>query len=132
MSKDFLIECGCEEIPARFMDSFIDQLKELFKKEFVQSHIKFKNIYVYGTYRRLVVYVPELAEFQTQVDELIKGPPKDIAYNKDLTHLTHAGKGFLNKFNINEKQLIFKTIENREYLAFLKKGEVQKTQSLLF
>lgn len=101
MSK-YLLEIGVEELPYRFIPQAIEQLEEGFKKFFEENKVKYKNINVMATPRRLAVIVEGLSEKQPDEEKIIKGPIKKVAYD-EKGNLTPAGKGFLAKNGLEEK-----------------------------
>lgn len=98
----YLLEIGTEELPYKFIPQAIDQLKNGFEKFFKEHSIKFSSVEVLATPRRLAVIVDGLAEKQPDEEKIVKGPIKKVAYDAN-GNLTQAGKGFLNKNNVNEK-----------------------------
>lgn len=117
MSK-YLLEIGTEELPYRFIPQAIEQLKIKFEDFFVDNKIKFGSIDVFATPRRLAVIVNDLSDKQPDEEKVVKGPIKKIAYDEN-GKLTQAGKGFLQKNGVDEKDSY---IEN-DYLcakAFIK------------
>lgn len=110
MSK-YLLEIGTEELPYKFIPQAVEQLKTGFETFLGANAIKFGGIEVYATPRRLAVIVSDLADKQPDEEKIIKGPPKNVAYDAD-GNLTQAGKGFLQKNAVNEKDAY---LEN-EYL----------------
>lgn len=101
MSK-YLLEIGTEELPYRFIPQAIEQLKVGFEKFLIENEIKFNSIQVLATPRRLAVIVSGLAEKQPDLEKTLKGPIKKVAYDES-GNLTQAGKGFLNKNGVEEK-----------------------------
>lgn len=101
MSK-YLLEIGTEELPYRFIPQAIEQLKSGFEKFLNENEIKFGNIDVFATPRRLAVIISDLAEKQPDIEKVLKGPIKKVAYD-EIGNLTQAGKGFLLKNQIDEK-----------------------------
>jgi len=106
MSK-YLLEIGTEELPYRFIPQAIEQLEEGFKKFFEENKVEYKNIDVLATPRRLAVIVEGLSKKQPDEEKIIKGPPKNTACD-EKGNLTQAGKGFLNKNGIDEKDAYIK------------------------
>lgn len=98
----YLLEIGTEELPYKFIPSAIEQLKAEFEKFFNANSVGFSKVEVLGTPRRLAVIVSDLAEKQPDVEKIVKGPIKKVAYDEN-GNLSQAGKGFLNKNNIDEK-----------------------------
>lgn len=98
----YLLEIGTEELPYRFIPQAIEQLENGFKNFFETNQVKYGSIEVYATPRRLAVIVSDLDEKQPDEEKIIKGPPKSVAYDAS-GNLTQAGKGFLQKNGVNEK-----------------------------
>lgn len=101
MSK-YLLEIGTEELPYRFIPMAVEQLKTGFENFFQANSVEFGSVEVLATPRRLAVIVSGLAEKQPDVEKTVKGPIKKVAYD-DAGSLTQAGKGFLAKNGLDEK-----------------------------
>lgn len=114
MSK-YLLEIGTEELPYRFIPQAIEQLKDGFKKFFGVNEITYGNIEVLATPRRLAVIVSDLAEKQPDIEKILKGPIKKVAYDEN-GNLTQAGKGFLAKNGVDEKDAPEKSYIQDDYL----------------
>lgn len=99
MSK-YLLEVGCEELPYKFIPQAISQLKTNFEKLFQNNNIKYTDIKVMATPKRLAVVVDGLAEKQDAETKILKGPIKNVAFDEN-DNLTKAGEGFLKKNNID-------------------------------
>lgn len=99
----YLLEIGTEEMPYKFMGQGIEQLKSGFEKFFEDNKIKFKSVDVYATPRRFAVIVSDLQDKQPDEEKVIKGPPKKVAYDEN-GNLSQAGKGFLQKNGVGEKE----------------------------
>lgn len=95
MSK-YLLEIGCEELPYKFISQAITQLKTGFSKMLTENNVKYSDIEVYATPRRLAVIVGGLSEKQEDKTKILKGPIKNVAYDEN-GNLTKAGEGFLKK-----------------------------------
>lgn len=98
----YLLEIGTEELPYKFIPQAIEQLKTKFENFFQDNKIKFNNINVFATPRRLAVIVDDLADKQPDEEKILKGPIKSVAYDEN-GNLTQAGKGFLQKNGVDEK-----------------------------
>lgn len=101
MSK-YLLEIGTEELPYRFIPQAMEQLQTGFTKFFESNKIGFDKIEVLATPRRLAVIIDGLAEKQPDEEKILKGPIKKVAYD-EAGNLTQAGKGFLLKNGVDEK-----------------------------
>lgn len=101
MSK-YLLEIGCEELPYKFIAQAIEQLKNGFSKFLKENNIKYSNIDVLATPRRLAVIIDGLAEKQEDETKVLRGPIKNVAYDEN-GNLTKAGEGFLKKNCVDAK-----------------------------
>ncbi|GAB3961101.1 hypothetical protein GCM10027614_83390 [Micromonospora vulcania] len=77
MSKDFLLEIGLEEMPAKYVTSSVLQLEKRVTDWLKDNQIEFKEIKTYSTPRRLTVLVEEMAEEQANRVEEAKGTQKN-------------------------------------------------------
>ncbi|MEE8112195.1 MAG: glycine--tRNA ligase subunit beta, partial [Acidobacteriota bacterium] len=64
MIKTFLLEIGCEEIPARMIPPAVDQLREGFRNELQLHHVPPVKVEVFATPRRLAVIIQGLPDRQ--------------------------------------------------------------------
>ena len=110
MSK-YLLEIGCEELPYKFIPSAIKQLKTGFENFLNDNKVKFEDVTVYATPRRLAVIVSGLDKESKDEEKIIKGPIKKVAYDEN-GNLTKAGEGFCRKNGVTQNDLF---IEN-DYL----------------
>ncbi len=92
-AADFLFEIGVEELPAADVDSALDQLRATAPKLLDDLRLAYGDIAVYATPRRLVIYVKALAPRQTDLEQVMKGPSADRAYDAD-GNPTKAAQGF--------------------------------------
>src|SRR3989338_10935501 len=76
-----LLEIGAEEIPARFMPGFLEDLKAKAEEKLRRERIGFGKIETYGTYRRLVLYIENISPKQTDLTEEVKGPIAEAAFD---------------------------------------------------
>ena len=101
MSK-YLLEIGCEELPYKFINQAVEQLKTGFSKFLNENCIKYSDINVLATPRRLAVIIDGLAEKQDDETKILRGPIKNVAYDEN-GNLTKAGEGFLRKNGVSPK-----------------------------
>lgn len=99
MSK-YLLEIGCEELPYKFAASAVQQLKKAFTDFLGSNKVKFDDVKVYVTPRRLAVIVNGLEKQGKDEQKIIKGPIKKVAFDEN-GNFTKAGQGFCRKNNIN-------------------------------
>ena len=96
MSCTYLLEIGCEEIPARFLAPLCDDLKQRFSTALDDNRLSLR---VYVQWQPIADYplkISGLAEHQPDLEQLIKGPPKEVAIDKSNT-FTQAAFGFQKK-----------------------------------
>jgi glycyl-tRNA synthetase beta chain len=79
--RNLLLEIGTEEIPSRFCQPALEQLKANAQKALADARIDFALADVFGTPRRLVLYVKEMALVQKDVEVVQKGPAKRAAFD---------------------------------------------------
>lgn len=101
MSK-YLLEVGCEELPYKFIAQATEQLKNGFSKFLKENNIKYSDINVMATPRRLAVIISDIAEKQDDETKVLRGPIKNVAYDEN-GNLTKAGEGFLKKNGVDPK-----------------------------
>ena len=118
MSKEFLLEIGTEEIPSRFINPALDKMKELFSGLLASGRVAIEHgdIQAYGTPRRLVLHVPQLAERQQDVSKEVVGPPKKIAFDAEGKP-TRAALVFAEKNAVPVDALTSKTTDKGEYVV---------------
>jgi glycyl-tRNA synthetase beta chain len=118
LSKEFLLEIGTEEIPSRFITPALDKMRELFSGLLVNGRVAIENgaIQVYGTPRRLVLFVPQLAERQQDFTKEVVGPPKKIAFDAEGKP-TKAALVFAEKNGVQVDALSRKTTDKGEYIV---------------
>lgn len=122
---DLLFELGTEEIPARFLEDTISQLKNRVLELLTPSAFQFRDLEGWGTPRRLTIYVWDLEFDPSRAVSKKKGPPQTIAFTKEGTP-TPALLGFLKKENGNLEE-----IEVQDGYIFLKKPEERNPREIL-
>ena len=108
---DFLLELGCEEIPARFLKGLSESIKQGLLDAFDDYHIGYVSaqdksdpISVFYTYRRLAFRIPCLHAMQADQTVHYQGPP--VSASKDNSgDWTSAALGFAKKCGVSPDQL---------------------------
>ena len=100
----YLLEIGTEELAYKFIPSAMEQLKTEFAKALEENELKYNEIKVYATPRRLTVLIEDIADKQEDILKTLKGPIATIAYDEN-GNLTKAALGFANKNNIAPENL---------------------------
>lgn len=130
MNNYLLFEIGVEELPARYVNSAMDQLKTNIVKSFNENRIIFDEVNVYSTPRRLTVIVNNICEKQSDLEEEVKGPAKRIAVDAEGNY-TKPLLGFMKSKGIKEEDLYFKQVGKEEYAFGKIKQDGQITSKVL-
>ena len=130
MKNYLLFEIGVEELPARYVNSAMEQLKLNIVKSFDENRITYDSVNVYSTPRRLTVVVDNICERQEDLEEEVKGPAKKIAVDAD-GNFTKPLLGFMKSKGIKEEDLHFKQVGKEEYAFGKIKQEGKLTSEVL-
>jgi glycyl-tRNA synthetase beta chain len=125
-----VLEIGTEEIPAQYMENTLKDLNRSAQKYLKEARINYKEIKVYGTPRRLILFIFHIKEKQEDIFLKIKGPAYSIAYNKDLQPQKPALK-FTQNQGVNVEDLIVEDTEKGKYIFALKSKTGQPTIGIL-
>lgn len=111
----FLLEIGTEDLPARFLQPAVKQLRENTETILKEYNIGFSDVNTYCTPRRLTVIVEGVPFMQEDRLKEVFGPPKRAAFNKD-GNPTKAAIGFAQSHGINVNDLLIKKRDKGEYV----------------
>ena len=101
---DFLLEIGCEEIPARMIGPASQELHERIHKLLQREHLSSADtVTSFDTPRRLAILVPGIAAAQQDITEQVIGPSVNVAYKDGQP--TPAAHGFAKKSGVDVSQL---------------------------
>ena len=80
---DFLLEIGCEEIPARMIAKAAGELQVILEKMLTSEHLVDEGgaVETFGAPRRLVAAVQAVRVRQKDLTRGVTGPPKSVAYD---------------------------------------------------
>ncbi|HWQ72614.1 MAG TPA: glycine--tRNA ligase subunit beta [Desulfitobacteriaceae bacterium] len=110
MAKEFLLEIGTEEIPAKFTPGALKELEEQTKLLLGELRLKFSGLAVYGTPRRLTVLVSGLVDKQEDLNTEIKGPAVKAAYDSQGAP-TKAALGFAKGQGVKVEDLFVQEVK---------------------
>lgn len=130
MPRHLLLELGLEEVPARFIRSAMEQLKDRTERWLTESRITFGTVSAYATPRRLTVLVQDVADKQTDVHEEVKGPAKKIALDAN-GEWTKAALGFARSQGVEPEAFFFKELNGVEYIYANKSSLGTNTEDVL-
>jgi glycyl-tRNA synthetase beta chain len=120
---DFLLEIGCEEIPARMIDAASLDLRERVHKLLERERLSAAGaISSLDSPRRLAVLASRIPAAQPDVTEQVTGPSANVAFKDGQP--TPAAHAFARKAGVDVSQLEKVTTSKGEYLAakITKKG----------
>ena len=129
MSK-YLLEIGTEEIPYRFMENTLNQMENNMKSLLGDNRIEYEEINVYGTPRRLTIIVDGINRIQSDLEEMVKGPSKKIAYDEE-GEPTKALMGFSKGQGVEVEDIIVKNFNGDDYVFANKKVAGIETVEIL-
>ncbi len=115
---EVLLELYSEEIPPQLQIAARSQIKQFIEKSLEEESIKYKELLVYSSPTRLMVFINNLAEKIKIKAKEIKGPK--------VGSPDQVLQGFIKAKNINEKDLIVKNTDKGKFY-FIK----TETQSIL-
>jgi glycyl-tRNA synthetase beta chain len=117
---NFLLEIGCEEIPARMIAEAMGHLQQSVAGLLETTHLLPESYdeatkpFDLSTPRRLAVVFPEILAKQEDQKETMTGPPVSQAYKDGLP--TKAAEGFAKKAGVPVEALERKEVGKAEYL----------------
>jgi glycyl-tRNA synthetase beta chain len=121
MDRELLLELGCEELPASWLPGLTNQIGEVVIAELRARRLVPEGpAETFSTPRRLTVRVARLSERQTDLEEMISGPPVSASFTADGTP-TPAAAGFAAKQGVDVAALERVETAKGLYLAYRKK-----------
>lgn len=120
MDRELLLEIGCEEIPAGWLPRLTAEIGDRVGARLAEVRLApSAPIETFSTPRRLTVRIDRLAERQTDLEELLNGPPVSAAFGAD-GRPTPAAEGFARKSGVEVGRLERVETPRGVYLAFRK------------
>jgi glycyl-tRNA synthetase beta chain len=112
---DFLLEIGCEEIPARMIDAASAELRERVAALLNRERLSADQVIHFSSPRRLAVMALEMSTSQPDVFEQLTGPSANVAYKDGQP--TAAAHAFAKKAGVDVSQLEKVETAKGEYLT---------------
>jgi glycyl-tRNA synthetase beta chain len=112
---DFLLEIGCEEIPARMIGAASEELRERVAALLSRERLSGGEVTHFDTPRRLAVLAAGISASQGDVVEEVTGPSVNIAYKDGQP--TPAAHAFAKRAGLDVSQLDKITTPKGEYIA---------------
>jgi glycyl-tRNA synthetase beta chain len=118
---DFLLEIGCEEIPAGMIRKAAGELKAILERQLLTHRLLEGNsagarIETFGAPRRLTAIVRKVRLRQKDTTREITGPPRSVAFDS-LGEPTRAAESFASKQGIPLSRLTIVNTPKGEYVA---------------
>jgi glycyl-tRNA synthetase beta chain len=121
VDRELLLEIGCEELPAGWLPELTNQVGEIVLRELRTSRLPAESsAATYSTPRRLAVHIARVPERQTDLEEVLNGPPVSASFGPDGAP-TRAAEGFAAKHGVTVQALERVQTAKGEYIAFRKR-----------
>ncbi len=130
MKSDFLLEIGCEELPAGFVGPALWYGREKYEEALKKSRLSFEGIDIYGTPRRLAYIVRGLENRQRASQETVLGPPKGVGYDASGKP-TKAAEGFARSQGVAVSALQLFQTDRGEYLGYVREEAARPVEEIL-
>jgi glycyl-tRNA synthetase beta chain len=118
MDRELLLEIGTEEIPASWLPALTRQLGEKLSASLKAKRLEADGVVeTYSTPRRLTARVVKVAERQTDLEEVVTGPPVSAALGAD-GRPSPAAAGFARKHGVGVADLEHAETPRGQYLAY--------------
>ncbi len=125
----YLLEIGTEELPADLSESVISQFELNVNNDLNSSKIKFNEIRVTTTPRRIVLMIEGIAPFSEDNIEERKGPP--VSQSFDDGKPTKAAIGFAKRYDLPPEKLEIRETPKGSFVFAKLIEEGKPVQSLL-
>jgi glycyl-tRNA synthetase beta chain len=112
---DFLLEIGCEEIPARMIDAASQELRDRVSALLTRERLSAAEITSFDTPRRLAVLASGVSAGQEDVVEQVNGPSVSVAYKDGQP--APAAHAFAKKAGVDVSQLEKISTPKGEYIS---------------
>lgn len=130
MNKTALLAIETEHLPARFLFGALEQLKNNTENILKENNLEYSSVNTFGTYRRLVVEIKELAAKACDIQKEVKGPPAAMLKDKDGNY-TKQAEGFAQKNGLKAQDLIIVETPKGPFLYAKCVVKGQETKNLL-
>ena len=128
--KTALLQIGTEHLPARFLFPTLKQLESNAIKILQDYNLKFVSVKTYGTYKKLVLEIKDLASASEDINKEVKGPPAKLLKDEN-GNFTKQAEGFASKNGIKAKDLVVVETEKGPFIYAKVKIKGTKTEKLL-
>src|SRR5579862_9435816 len=112
---DFLLEVGCEEIPARMIDAASKELRARVGSLLQRERLSATEVRSFETPRRLAILASGVSPAQADVVEQLTGPSVQVAYKEGQP--TPAAQAFARKAGVDVADLEKVATPKGEYIS---------------
>ncbi len=127
----FVLEIGVEELPAQDVTAAIEQLTAGAPALLENLRLEHTSaVRVAGTPRRLVIYVEDLAPYQRDEEQAVKGPPARAAFEAN-GNPTKAAIGFARGQGVNVADLQVREVAEGRYVFAIRQVEGRPAAQVL-
>lgn len=127
---ELLLEIGTEELPYGFVEPTLKSLEEVVAFHFTSDRLSYGSVKVYGTPRRLVLVVENLATHQEAFKNEIPGPSRKVAFDQS-GQPTKAAIGFAAGQGVAVENLEIRETPKGEYVFAVKEDKGRPTRTIL-
>ncbi|MBI2388085.1 MAG: glycine--tRNA ligase subunit beta [Deltaproteobacteria bacterium] len=129
-TRDLLLEIGCEELPASFVEGALAALPGLVTKRLDALRLGHGAARPLGSPRRISLIVEGIAERQPDVEEELTGPPAAAAFDKEGKP-TKGGEAFAKKLGVDVTALKIVETPKGKYVAGTRKEAGRAAKELI-
>jgi len=131
MDRELLLEIGCEELPAGWLPALTQQIGDIVGAQLREHRLPPESpVETFSTPRRLTVRIVRIPERQSDLEELVNGPPVSAAFKPDGSP-TPAAAGFASKQGVEVGALERVQTPKGEYLGYRRKQRGKATVDVL-
>jgi len=127
---NILIEIGCEELPAGYIEPALAQWRQLVGDSLTRSRLGCTGIRTAGTPRRLALFAEGVRDTQEDLRAEVTGPPAKIAFDAE-GNPTKAALGFAKSQGIDAATLRREKTDKGEYCVGVKEVEGRPAAAVL-
>lgn len=113
--RNYVLEIGVEELPARFIPMALDQMAAKARHMVKEYGVEVAKIETYATPRRLVLWMEAVNRHMEETKKEVKGPAKAIAFDED-GEPTKALLGFLRGQGAKTEDVYIKELKGTPYV----------------
>jgi len=116
----FVLEIGTEELPSGDVEDALSQLETKTPAVLEELRLDYEGLKVLATPRRLVVQIEKLADRQKDLEQTVKGPPQERAFDEEGKP-TRAAEGFASSKGVSVDELEIHEIDGGKYVVAIEK-----------